>query len=431
MYRAITVLAALAVGLILMAPALKARYWLSDVVVYQIPAALLLITVPLGNIMTFGTLVERLRAAFPLLLLLVGPTIALIVEGGTETALYSFFLLTLGLGVGVAIFPWDVRGIEILLFVLAGFGALIAINTLLFFGSDAKIAEYADVRGSSYLVESFAMGVGVIAATALVLRGMSPVSLLLFSVNWLGMSVGRGRGALIFAILVSLIYLVIAMRTRLQGFGRRKKLAALVLLAAFVPALFMQMLSVSRYGEQLVALFTDVEDSEQTRVQLIRGSFNYIAESPLLGHGLGAYIDESGHYPHNIVLQWGIDSGLVGLIPLLLGFALLGAMFLRGVRSSSAANVNFLYGAAALALFALLNYLKSYDAYVSRDIYLLFGVFIGAFTAVARDHRALRGSKKLTARPKVGPGARSAPRPGRDRPVTGATSRVRGSPGRV
>jgi len=400
-------LAVTALAVMLVAPSLKIRFALTDLIVYAIPFGLFVFLTCFANIMAIGTVVSRIRASAVFLFAFAGPMIAFSVGAGSEADLLSRIALNMSIGVLVLLFPWNVNNLHAFIQTLAIFGVVLSINTLLFYGSDEELQYLVDENGESYLnvsylQTSFAMGLGVICATYLVVRNMNPVTLLIFAAGWLGLAVGRGRGALLFCIVVSVLYLLLVLSSRVSSFDKRKKFTLLVLIVSFVPVVFAQTFKVSRNSEGIKNLLStlDLEDTETSRVNLLKISVERFSESPLIGNGLGAYIDNEEYtYPHNLFLQWAVDSGIIGVLLFGVFWLIIGRAVLRSLKISDTVTINLIYVCAGLSAYVLLNYLKSSDAYMGRDLNILSIMPIACMLAIqmtnySKKHRRRRRRRR-------------------------------------
>lgn len=402
-------LAITSLAVMLVAPSLKIRFALTDLIVYVIPFGLFVFFNCFANIVAIQTVVPRIRACLVFAFAFAGPMIAFSVGAGAESGLLGTIALNMSVGVLVLLFPWNVKNLHAFIQTLAILGVVLSINTLLFYGSDEELQFLVDVDGNSYfnvsyLQTSFAMGLGVICATYLVVQKISPVTLIVFIAGWLGLAVGRGRGALIFCIVVSVLYLLVVFNSSVSTLDKRKKFALVLMIISFVPVVLAQTFKVARNSEGIKNLLStiDIADTETARIDLIKVAVDRISESPFIGNGLGAYIDnDAENYPHNLFLQWAVDSGFIGLLLFGVFWLLIGRAVLRSLKISDAVTVNLVYVCAGLSLYVLLNYLKSSDAYMGRDINILSIMPIACLLAIQmtnyskqRKHRHKRRRRR-------------------------------------
>lgn len=384
-----------ALAIVLVAPSLKIRFALTDLAVYLLPFGIFAVFALFANLMHFETLVLRLRAAFIFLLAYAGPFIAFFVGGSIEPALLTTAGLNMSIGVLVILYPWTLSSMHAFVQTLAALGVLLAANTLLFYGSDEELQYLTDADGESYLnvsylQTSFAMGLGVICATYLIVKQLNPITILIFVTGWMGLAVGRGRGALLFCIVVSVLYLLVILNSRLSSFGKGKKFFLVILIFSFLPAVVAQTFKVSRNSDGLRRMLaeTDVELDQGGRGALWRIAREQFMESPLFGNGLGAYFHGERGFPHNQILQWAVDSGVIGVVLLLLFWLFVARATLRSIIISNSESVNLVYACAGLSLYVFLNYMKSSDAYIGRDIHILSVMPVACYLALQNFHYA-------------------------------------------
>lgn len=393
----VSAIASVSLVVVLMAPSLKIRLEASDLYVYFIPIAVFAFCNLLLNLLEINSIPQRFKSALLVLLIFGGPFVAYFVGQGTDIALLTTVFVNVGICAAVIFFPWNVRTLNTFIWIMAIIGSLLAAQTYLFFGSDEEISHLVDHEGKSYLnvsylQTSFAMGLGVICATYLVVKSVNPFSLLVFATGWMGLAVGRGRGALIFSVIVCIVYLLVALNTKVSSISRTKKMIIFLLIVSFVPVIVAQTAKVARNsnGIQQILLNTDVELVEGGRGYIWQHSFSKFQESPLFGNGLGQYVDEQYTSPHNLFLQWGVDSGIVGVLLLTLFWLAVIRGVAVGFKNASSDSVNLVLVCAALSVYVLLNYLKSGDGYVGRDLFILSALPIVASLAIQKTNKRRR-----------------------------------------
>ena len=218
---------------------------------------------------------------------------------------------------------------------------------------------------------SFCIGLGAIAAFYLTIKSFNPLTIVMLGVCWTGLVLNISRGPVLFGIVASVLYLLFVMRYRVVNFSRNKKFLMVIMLMGMVPVVASQLFSVDFIANRFAKLF-DTTGGEQTagRGDVWADSIEKIGQSPIVGHGLGSYFTD-GITPHNVILQFGEDSGLVGII-LMLVFFICGAKYLfRSMQLSNQASINMVLATGAFFLFTLLNFQKSNDAYINRELYIL------------------------------------------------------------
>lgn len=146
-------------------------------------------------------------------------------------------------------------------------------------------------------------------------------------------------------------------------------------------------LSVSRTAARLRVLWES--DIIGPRVHLWGSALEAIVQQPMIGYGLGASgaamgLNQEG-YPHNILLQFWLDGGIV---PTILGVVVLMVPLVLGIKEMLSDRTDPI-PVPALALtgafaFETLEFMKSTDAYAARSL-----VVIGCMLAVMGSWRSV------------------------------------------
>lgn len=122
------------------------------------------------------------------------------------------------------------------------------------------------------------------------------------------------------------------------------------------------------------------DDSSSERIQLYKTAANKIAEEPLLGNGLfgfrttlenSPYTGEILNYPHNIILNFWIEMGLLGVI----SFALLLFFSLKEYKL----NPSVVRFAAGLFLLVMVTHGMVDAPYFKNDLSILFWFMLSLF----------------------------------------------------
>lgn len=395
-------IAAYGLAVFLMGPSFKIMFDLGDATAYFLPFGIFAAFCLIGNVIAINRIVPRIRVAFVFLLLMGGPVYAFYLTGGVEVQLLSIFMLNCMAGILVVIYPWDERALNSLLQGLAIIGCIMSVYTMVFLGSDEAIAELErDVTGK-YLTTTFTMGVGVISATYFLVKRFNPITIGIFALNWLGVALGRGRGAFLFCVLISILYLLVALNSRIANFSRAKKTIMFALILSFIPIVFMQAMQLTRMREGLIRILfsPEVEADVGGRGSAFSQGLARFYESPVLGNGLGAYADNQFGHPHNFPMTWAVDGGMVSMTFLALFYLTIAGLFFRSVSLSNQNNINVVYAMGALCAYMLLNLMKSYDPYIAREVYLMSAFPLAAYVAVvnSRSHSGSRRRRRRISR---------------------------------
>lgn len=370
-----------------MAPALKSRFLWGDLFVYYLSFGAFAFSAIVGSVLSIRNIGPRITSASVFALLLAGPAYSFVLTGGEEVALMVTIMLNTAVGIIIVVYPWNEDSLNSLLQALAICGSIISINTMLFYGSDDALLDLqSEDIAIDYLTTTFAMGVGVICATYFLIKNFSLFSIAVFGINWLGIALGRGRGAFLFCVLVAILYLIVAMNSRIAQFGRQKKILMFVLILSFIPIIFQQIMKMSRMRDGLAQILfsPDLEAEEGGRGSAFSYGMDQFYQHPILGNGLGAYANDLHLHPHNFIVSWAVDSGLIGVLFLTLFFLLIAVKFSRSVSLSNELNINIVYAMGALCAYMFLNFLKSYDPYQSRELYIMTALPVATYLVVAK-----------------------------------------------
>jgi O-antigen ligase len=116
-----------------------------------------------------------------------------------------------------------------------------------------------------------------------------------------------------------------------------------------------------------------------TRIEFWSVTFDHFTLRPWFGHGADSYLfirpSQTGAQPHNFILQWFVDFGVVGTVIL---SGLLGVRLFKGLASAGGPlNSAALFGAIACTTAALLDG-GFYHAFLFMPAVVLLGFSIGA-----------------------------------------------------
>lgn len=381
-----------------MGPVIKVRFMWDDIVVYYLSFGVFAAAAIVGSILSIRNIGPRVSASSVFALLLAGPIFAFYLDGGMEIQLMRTILLYSAVSIIIVIYPWNEESLNSLLQALAIGGSIISVHTMIYFGNDNVLVD--SIRAglaADYLHASFAMGVGVICATYFLVKNFSVLSIGIFGLNWLGIAVGRGRGAFFFCVVVAILYLLVAMNSRIAKFGRQRKTLMFILILSFIPIVFQQVMKMGRMRDGLAQILfaPDVEAATSGRGTAFSQGVDRFLDNPLFGNGLGAYADNGSLHPHNLFVSWAVDSGIVGVVFLALFFLVIAIMFFKAIRLSDSRNINIVYAMGALCAYMFLNFMKSNDPYQTRELYTLSALPVAAYVVVARHNwNARRGVRR-------------------------------------
>ena len=250
------------------------------------------------------------------------------VQGSDRRAGRLLFDMILVLGVAHAVWavlafqqtPDMVRGLDKQMHLGRLTGSFLSANTAgAFFGAlSCAAAVRAARKGGSVMTAAVDRGVPASAWTPVLLYGLAVIvlwSALLLTLSRTAITVSAG------VLLLFLAYELIKALTALDD--RRAQLAigggALALLVGVVAALF---------GSRLTDKFAQLQADAATRVDIAHAFGPALKATPLFGYGLGGFGSLSGHLitpanaevlwnlgaAHNLILQWWLETGIVGLV---------------------------------------------------------------------------------------------------------------------
>lgn len=225
-------------------------------------------------------------------------------------------------------------------------------------------------------------GLGMVAILYLMsTQRNSPWLALLLIPTGVATVLSGSRGAMLGTVL-ALAFVVIMLGRRVWS----KVLAGVCV--ALIPGLFLY----QRYGESIEKVVTlrivklTIEDGYLAgRDNLWSDALAYLSQHPLAGSGIGTFIAQVGTYPHDLPLQIGVDSGVIGMTLFVATMAYFAGAALRLRPSNSAA-----IGAAACAFLILVASLFSGGYYDSRFMWVW--LIVMSASVAARRRRVIARS---------------------------------------
>lgn len=191
----------------------------------------------------------------------------------------------------------------------------------------------------------------------------------------LGLVVALARGALLFTAIAGVFALVFywprqdsRRRKARTGMTTRLLVVGLAIAAGvwFMPA---------RTYILLRRIFSGDESEVGGRGDIWAHAWGEVSASPLMGHGLGHYVQSFYSHPHNMFLQVGMDSGFVGmiLIALLMVIPFVGLLInWRRKGNLDPLTIGLLFAFVILFLDAQ----KSGDFYTARTLFIFSGLML-------------------------------------------------------
>lgn len=259
---------------------------------------------------------------------------------------------------------------------------VVSIYVILQYRAAGSLSGYGLPISEYYLVTGTLIGCGAVGSAALAF-GQTPASLLWLVpaiVTLLGLSLALARGALVFSVLIILAlgtYGVLIRRRRYRKVrsivvSLVRRLVFVIVLGMLVAGTIWGALQVDRTAARLARMFSGSELDKGGRGALWRTSWENIAASPWVGHGLGSNgllsAGDENLYPHNLFLQVWLDSGIIGVLFVLSALAIpvLATWFTRQIPGLVEAVWPYL----GIYLLLLLEFQKSTDFYTARALFV-------------------------------------------------------------
>ncbi|WP_350338637.1 O-antigen ligase family protein [Halobacterium salinarum] len=185
-----------------------------------------------------------------------------------------------------------------------------------------------------------------------------------------------GRGPLVAVVFSAILYtLWILLRTDTNSSPLSGGLIVLFVLSVLISILMTSGPTIRR----LTMLIDDPGGSFLIRLDMISKSFNYISNHPVIGNGLGSfevlYMAGPQSYPHNIILEFLVEAGLIGASLFLCYLAVLFRYIMIKSRTSP------IYSGLIMSIFLFygLNSMLSGDIPTNRHLFILTIPIISRF----------------------------------------------------
>lgn len=370
---------ALALAILLSGPALKARFMLTDAAAYILPTLVFAMATIVLNLLNPLGIPKRVALSLFLLLPLIASTIGFLVGYADEGRMLIMIAVNCALGALVVLFPWNHKNFNVLVASLAAFGVVFSVHAILTFQTSLSELDAVATVNESRLSVAFAIGLGAIANLYFVVRSFSLIALASLGVCWVGMALSLSRGPVLFCAVASVVYLLFVFRLDKVQFGAAKKALVILAVASMIPTFMSQLMSVEKNERRFTRVFDIGQElADGGRGALWLESLDNISRSPVIGHGLGSSTAD-GATPHNLFLQYGEDSGLVGMGIMVIFFLIVAVRILQTVRMANPKSVNMALAAGAMFFYMLMNFQKSSDAYVNRESFVLSALPLAVF----------------------------------------------------
>ena len=301
-----------------------------------------------------------------------------------------FIVLTGWAFFGTAFLITDFQSLRGFSWAVVIIATVMAIDALLKYPGVGKVA-LVSALGSNYIALARAGGFGLLTTLTFLLpteRGpLVRLSLWVMAALqlWAALSAGA-RGPVLALILAFLFFFALSARgfprLRINRFALQLAVVMFVVVIIFA-AVGQDFFSTLMFRSQIPV--TKVGTSVATRLDFYRMAIELGADSPIWGRGTGQFAvavagEDIRLYPHNIVLELGAETGIVGV----LGFVTMIALaFTKGFiclhREKGVAKIVARYLLVA-GCFAMLNAMVSGDINDNRILFTL----VGLLTATSR-----------------------------------------------
>lgn len=152
------------------------------------------------------------------------------------------------------------------------------------------------------------------------LRWVMLPAMFFFAINCI---MGGGRGAMVYMVIVSAIILY-----EMYKIGRVNRSYITIIVIGVIAAFIFISAKLHVFESVGFARVANNISSDDTRAELYRLAIDSFWESPLIGHGVGSVWWEVGFYSHNMIFDILVETGIIGLIILLIvGLKLYKRMF--------------------------------------------------------------------------------------------------------
>lgn len=318
------------------------------------------------------------------MVLLVGLFTALFSASFPFTYDFKQFIIAAGFMVSTTIvgllssLGWDKKFFFSFFYLTVLVSLLIAI--LIFYGYIAGNSDFRKLWDVGYLTSGTTIAIGFCLSLPFFLHSQGKYKFLwgiTTLVLFLGLVTGLSRGALLFSAVIA--FALLCFYWPKQG-GRQTTglITRLVIVSGGVACMFLFM--PGRTLGRLERLFFGQELLEGGRGNLWNNAFEFIAEAPIVGHGLG-HGGGAVMYPHNLFLQVGMDGGIIAMIFLSLVIAFPLLVFILSKHNKAIQYQPLAWGFLAVYLMLILEYSKSGDFYKARSLFI-FGAVLMAYAGM-------------------------------------------------
>jgi len=240
--------------------------------------------------------------------------------------------------------------------------------------------SFVTALGSNYIALARGGGFGLLATLAFLLpterRLLARLTLwAMAALQVLAALTAGARGPVLALILSFMFFFVLSVRgfpqLRIERFALR--FGVLTFTAFIAIAIAGQELFPTLVSRTRIAL-TGVDISLLTRLELYRAALALWGESPIWGKGSGQFGlvvagEDIRSYPHNIVLELGAETGIIGVFIFVIMVGVAFVEGLRGVYSNNGLSKTVARYSLVISCFALLNAMVSGDINDNRVLF--------------------------------------------------------------
>lgn len=370
---------------LIVAPITRIYFGVSEAV--HVVPMLILACVAIMRLVVKGC-VRIKRVEFQFLVLLLCTTAWLLVSNlwtiSTERHLRdSLLVAAVAIAVASAIGQINMKMMELTMSLTCSIAVVASVLVLQEYVTAGSLSGWGMKITESYLVVSRLIGIAaVFLATSMTVPGKKRryvLTIVLFA----GLAFSLARGALVFGVVVTTVFMIAGILLRSHKIGNtshraRRMLNTLAVLVAILLCMSLVVwgaMQVERTRSRFARMLVDRDAAFSGRLGIWSTSWANIARSVIFGYGIGSSgimsIGTESAYPHNIILQVWLDGGVVAAVAtitiLLLPYYAAWLVLRFAKRRTDLSWLPYL----AMYSFVLLEYMKSTNSYSARDLFLL------------------------------------------------------------
>lgn len=286
----------------------------------------------------------------------------------------------LSLGIAACVIAQEQRRVERAMLIIVGFSLVMAFSGYLKLVAAGGYG-FSELWGGNYLGVGRTLGMGALIGLVYAIRNRQHarrVWAVLAALLAAGVLLMGGRGPLL-SVIVGVAVVLFGQRGDIDWKRARKwfprLLAGTAVIVGVTTIWSLLQGVVPRFMYKFVVLFTQPGggDSVRMRIEWYADALGKWLSAPLIGHGIGSWpiisgLGDTRAYPHNLILETGVEFGLVGVL-LLAGLIAAGSLALLRSRTSRSLKVLII----ALVVHALVNSMFSGDLVDNRVLFAVIG----------------------------------------------------------